>query len=185
MPGFRYELPFVPLLMVFFAAGILQILSNIPQTQKDKWKYAIAGFGTLFFLGAFLLYHFNGLRKEGTKLGEQLEWAHVPLGKWLKKHAPPNSSYASWDMGAVPYYSELPYIIDINSEGLLNTHTTMKGYDIDQMLSLNSSFIVLPPNTSYVQPREILDFYSREKFVQDYEFLFFRFIHKRISPECI
>jgi hypothetical protein len=75
-------------------------------------------------------------------------------------------------MGAIPYYSELPHIIDINSEGLLNTHTTRKGYDVGHLLSSNPSFLVLPPNSSYTRPREILAFYSHKKFLSDYNFLF-------------
>ena len=96
----------------------------------------------------------------------------MPLGKWLKRHAPANASYASWDMGAVPYFSGLHTIVDINREGLLNTHTTHNGYNIDRLISLNPSFLVLPPNTTYVRPKDILEFYAHPKLQQNYEFLF-------------
>jgi hypothetical protein len=165
MPGYRYELPFIPFLMILFSVGMATIFHSfdIPRIIK---------FAALFFLGFFMLYRFNDVRKQAIGLSRQLQGAHVPLGKWMKKYAPENASYASWDMGAVPYYSELRTIIDINSEGLLNPHTTRKGYDVDHMFSLNPSFIVLPPNTSYVQPPDILAFYKKEKLYKEYDYLF-------------
>lgn len=172
MPGFRYELPFVPLLIVFFAVGVKKMLFDEGGRFGSLMQSRVTRFSALFFLGIFLLYDFNYMRKTGNAFSDQLHRAHVPLGKWLKKYAPQNASYASWDMGAVPYYSQLPNIIDINSEGLLNPHTTFRGYDVNHLISSNPSFLVLPPNTSYVRPKVILDFYSHEKLTKDYEFLF-------------
>jgi hypothetical protein len=172
MPGYRYELPFVPLIMVFSATGIGKILFGNGKEWNAMRHKKVVSFAMLFFFGMFLVFRFNDLRKTGNKFSEQLHRAHIPLGMWLKTHAPENASYASWDMGAVPYYSGLPRIIDINTEGLLNTHTTLKGYDIDHVFSQNPSFLVLPPNTPNVRPRDILDFYSHEQLDKNYEFLF-------------
>ena len=172
MPGHRYELPFVPLLMVFFAAGINHILSYRLTPGDSGLPKPLLRFSVLFFLILFQAHPFIELGKKGNKLSRQLNRAHVPFGKWLKEHANPGASYASWDMGAIPYYSELPHIIDINSEGLLNVQTTQGGYDVGKLLSGNPSFLVLPPNTSYTRPREILDFYTHPKLLSDYEFLF-------------
>lgn len=172
MPGYRYELPFVPLLTVFFAAGINHVLSFRLTSSDSRIPQPVLRFSVLFFLILYQVYPFIELRKKGDKFSSQLNRAHVPLGKWLKEHATPNASYASWDMGAVPYYSELPHIIDINSEGLLNPHTTMKGYDVGHILSGKPNFLVLPANTPYTRPREILDFYTHQKFIDDYVFLF-------------
>jgi len=79
-------------------------------------------------------------------------------------------------MGAVPYYSELPSIIDIHPEGLLSLYTTHKGYNVDYFLSLDPSFVVLPKkkelNTNISRYDGIYRFYSNEKFKKKYEFLF-------------
>jgi arabinofuranosyltransferase len=172
MPGHRYELPFVPLLLVFFAAGLTKIAySENRRFTSSVRRYAIP-FCLLIFFGGFLMSRFNELRKKGNEFGKQLNRAHVPLGKWLKRHAPANASYASWDMGAVPYFSGLHTIVDINREGLLNSYTTHNGYDIDRLISLSPTFLVLPPNTSYVRPKDILDFYTHPKLLKNYEFLF-------------
>ena len=172
MPGHRYELPFVPLLIIFFAAGINHILSFGLTTRDAAISKPLLRFSVLFFLILFQAHPYIELGKKGNKLSRQLNRAHVPFGKWLKEHANHDASYASWDMGAIPFYSELPHIIDINSEGLLNVQTTQGGYDVGKLLSSNPSFLVLPPNTSYTRPREILDFYTHPKLLSDYEFLF-------------
>lgn len=172
MPGFRYEVPFIPLLMIFFAAGINGAFTYFANTYGAVWKTRLSIFSVLSLLGLFLLYGSRELQKTGNHFTSRLERAHVPLGKWLKKYAPENSSYASWDMGAVPYYSELPHVVDINSEGLLNPHTTFNGYDIDRFLAGDPCFLVLPPDTDYVRPAEIRNFYSHEKVKSEYEFLF-------------
>jgi hypothetical protein len=172
MPGHRYELPFVPLLMIFFAAGLGKILFSDLNQWNARINSRVVPMAVLFFFGALMISRFKDLRKTGNEFGEKLNRAHVPFGKWLKVYAPANASYASWDMGAVPYFSGLNSIIDINLEGLLNPYTVHKGYDIDRLLSLNASFLVLPPNTAYVQPRDILDFYTNPKLQQNYDYLF-------------
>lgn len=172
MPGYRYELPFVPFLIVFFMMGIGRVLNPAFLDPVFGRRHRIIRFAAMFFLGIFLLYPYNELRLTGDAFSRQLHAAHIPLGKWLNKYAPPNASYASWDMGATPYFSGLDKVIDINSEGLLNPHTTHKGYDVDFLISQNPSFLVLPPNTDYVQPPDILRFYSMKKLQTDYEYLF-------------
>jgi hypothetical protein len=172
MPGHRYELPFVPLLMIFFAAGFGKVLFSDLKLWNARINTRVVPIAVLFFFGGLMIARFNDLRKTGNEFGKKLNRAHVPFGKWLKLHAPENASYASWDMGAVPYFSGLNSIIDINMEGLLNPYTVHKGYDIDRLLSLNASFLVLPPNTAYVKPRDILDFYTNPRLQKNYDFLF-------------
>ncbi len=172
MPGHRYEVPFVPVLMMFFAAGMSRILFNDLSNWKAKITTRMVPVAVMFCFGAFMLIRSKDLRIKGNEFATQLKRAHVPLGKWLKKYAPADASYVSWDMGAVPYFSELPVITDINMEGLLNLYTTHHGYDIDRLLSQNPSFLVLPPNTAYVQPRDILDFYDKPALQEHYVHLF-------------
>lgn len=48
MPGFRYELPFVPLLMLFFAAGLIRILYSNVIEPGSRWKTHVVQFATMF-----------------------------------------------------------------------------------------------------------------------------------------
>ena len=172
MPGHRYELPFVPALIIFFAVGIHKL--NVSLKEKIAFSTASNGaaFGMTLIPGFLLLFQVQTLKEKGDYFTERLNRAHVPLGKWLQKYAPPDARYASWDMGAVPYYSRIPHIIDINAEGLLNTHTTRFGYNIDHLMSYEPDFLVLPPDNSYSTPYNIRHFYCHEKVQKEYEFLF-------------
>ena len=171
MPGFRYELPSVAVLIPLCSAGLDMMLVQNAEGQRWRWAAGGARLCMLTLLGMFLLhpatklnvnqYYTNGLNR-----------AHVALGKWLKQYAPRGASYAGWDMGAVPFYSELPSIIEIYPEGILSTHTTHVGYEIAYFLSLSPSFVVLPPEPNPKRSDGMYAFYSSVEFRQTYQPLF-------------
>lgn len=133
MPGFRYELPLVAVLWIP-AGGAFAALTG-------RWSKRAAAVVTglvllyLFIPGVFLF-------KE-TSYTARLSRAHVALGRWLRCAAPAGSSLATWDMGAVPYFSELPVIYDINPEGLLSRETTRGGYNPGYFIARRPSFFIL------------------------------------------
>jgi hypothetical protein len=172
MPGHRYELPFVPILIIFFAIGIHKINLSLRDGTVLPKGSNLAAFCLTLIPGFLLLLQIQTLKEKGDHFAERLNRAHVPLGKWLLKYAPQNARYASWDMGAVPYFSKIPHVIDINAEGLLNTHTTRIGYNIDHLMSFEPDFLVLPADNSFAEPYEIRHFYCHEKMQKEYEFLF-------------
>ncbi len=133
MPGFRYELPFAAFLWVLAAGAFAAFIR-----RRSKGAAAIGTVLILFYLfipGIFLF-------KE-TSYTARLSRAHVALAKWLARAAPPGSSLAGWDMGAVPYFSRLPVIYDINPEGLLSRETTRRGYDAEYFVGRRPTFFVL------------------------------------------
>ncbi|UCH77700.1 MAG: hypothetical protein JSU81_08205 [Candidatus Coatesbacteria bacterium] len=133
MPGFRYELPFVAFLWV--AAG----------GAFDWLRRRLFGLPAAVALAVTLAYLFlPGVPLYGERpYTEGLNRAHVALGRWLREAAPPGSSLAAWDMGALPYYSEFPRIYDINPEGLLARETTRDGYRPEYFLAEEPTFFVL------------------------------------------
>jgi len=133
MPGYRYELPCVAFLWVAAGGafdGLRRRLFGLPAAAA-----LIVTLAYLFFPGAALF----GERP----YAEGLNRAHVALGRWLREAAPPGSSLAAWDMGALPYYSELPRIYDLNPEGLLSRETTRDGYRPEYFLAERPTFFVL------------------------------------------
>lgn len=174
MPGFRYELPFIPILILFFAACINLLLFHWGKFGTDR-KYSIVKLVLLLCIGIYLLHPTIELQEE-KQYTDRLDKFHVALGKWLKNHAPPNASYAGWDMGAVPYYSQLPQMIETHPEGILSTYITHKGYDIEHLLSLNPSFITLPyspnPRATVWNKDSPRKFYCHKSFWRDYQHLF-------------
>lgn len=133
MPGFRYELPFAAFLLVLAAGAFAAFIR-----RRSKAAAAISTALILIYLfipGVFLF-------KE-TSYTARLSRAHVALAKWLARAAPPGSSLAAWDMGAVPYFSRLPVIYDINPEGLLSRETTRRGYNPDYFIRRRPTFFIL------------------------------------------
>jgi arabinofuranosyltransferase len=133
MPGFRYELPFAACMWIV-AAGAFAFYIR-PRAKVNAALCTVLTLLYSFIPGAFLF-------KE-ISYTSRLNRAHVALGKWLAKAAPPGSSLATWDMGALPYFSELPVTFDINPEGLLSRETTRCGYRPEYFIVRRPSFFVL------------------------------------------
>jgi hypothetical protein len=133
MPGFRYELPFAAAVWIA-AAGALAVFTR----ARAKAVTALLAFLILlysFIPGAFLF------QERSYTTG--LDRAHAALGQWLARAAPPGSSLAAWDMGALPYFSGFPVIFDVNPEGLLSRETTRCGYRPAYFIARRPSFFVL------------------------------------------
>jgi hypothetical protein len=133
MPGFRYELPFAAFLWVLVAGAFAAFIR-----RRSNAAVAISAVIILIYLfmpGIFLF-------KE-TSYTARLNGAHVALGKWLARAAPPRSSLAAWDMGAIPYFSRLPVVYDINPEGLLSRETTRRGYNPGYFIGRRPTFFIL------------------------------------------
>jgi len=172
MPGFRYELPLVPILVCFVSLGIGRLFAQNGGWDEVSWDERMRRYGLVGCLGGFILFAATGLHQE-VRYSTNLERAHVALGKWLHTYAPGDASYAGWDMGAVPFYSELPSIIDIHPEGILNTDTTHRGYDVAHTLSLKPSFLVLPtePRDGVYPQGSMSRFYLSPVLGNEYGFL--------------
>lgn len=171
MPGYRYEIPFMPFAVCLAAAGLRQVWS-----QKGDAEGSIRSLLQGCFLSGFvclnLILAVPECRNQRRYTVDE-ENCHVALGKWLNRHAPPDSSYASWDMGAVPYFSRLKTIIDIHPEGLLDSHTAHNGYDAAHFLALRPTFLVLPPPAGQATPHlNIFTIRDHSEFQAGYEYLF-------------
>ncbi len=133
MPGFRYELPFAAFLWITVAGAFAAFIR--PRSKVVAVAVTVLVLLYMFIPGVFLF-------KE-TSYTAGLDRAHVALGKWLRRAAPPDSSLATWDMGAVPYFSELPVVYDVNPEGLLSRETTRRGYNPAYFVDRRPSFFIL------------------------------------------
>ncbi|PKQ29489.1 MAG: hypothetical protein CVT60_05110 [Actinobacteria bacterium HGW-Actinobacteria-10] len=186
MPGYRYEVPALPLLFLLAASGLGLLL------RDSRWaKSTAARAAAILILVAALFTPMFTLR-HNLAYTDQLAAAHVQLGLWLKEYAPEDSSYGSWDMGAVPYFSELPSIVEIHPEGILSNEITHGIYDIDSMMA---DFLVLGVDAGGTAGPQ--SFYRSAKFASDYEHLFSVMlrpdyqlvVHKRksvpLSPDAI
>lgn len=166
MPGFRYELPFAACVWITAAGAFAAFTRPRPKALAALFTVLILLYS--FIPGAFLF-------KE-TSYTTGLNHAHVALGKWLAHAAPPGSSLAAWDMGALPYFSELPVIFDINPEGLLSGETTRYGYRPGYFIARQPSFFVLYSSRAdrVAAPRRnwVWRYYNSPAFNRVYSYLF-------------
>lgn len=171
MPGFRYVVPSIP----FFVAVAAASLDAVPQSTNakiQKWV-AMQSVSILLVICCLHLVPAHACR-EMKGYARQLDKCHVAFGRWLRLHAPTEASFAGWDMGAIPYFSQLPSAIDIHPEGLLDSHTTHAGYDPARFLALEPSFLVLPQKrVADDRPaRGIQAFYVDPRLSEHYRHLF-------------
>jgi len=166
MPGYRYELPCAATLAVLAAGGV----ATLARRLRPGWAVALAAAAVLYCI-------VPGLQLRDTPdYTARLDRAHVALGKWMSRAAPPGFSLAAWDMGALPYFAEAAAVYDINPEGLLSAETTRRGYDPAYFIRRAPTFFVLfssradavaAPRGCWVWP-----YYRSAEFQRRYRYLF-------------
>ena len=177
MPGYRYELLLFPFLFVLVADAIGKVLLLF---RMSDWRQNLTIFMVFMFLYAYLFlpserlfFHRNSVTQGMvSSMGSSNPW-HPKMGLWLKKYAPEDASLAAWDMGALPYFSELPVVFDIHQEGLLDAHTTHQGYSVEYFLDQQPTFMFLQPLAQVESSKGVmLGFYNSSEFMTEYEPLF-------------
>jgi len=143
MPGYRYDLPAAPLIIVLAAPAVVLLLSRL----QRGWRLVAVAAAL-----AYLVFPMYGLMLQRNYY-DRLKASHIAFGKWLGQWAPEDASFAGIDMGAIPYYSDLPKVVDIHPEGLLDADTAHSGFDAQRVMSARPSFIALP----YGPPRIVSD----------------------------
>ena len=181
MPGYRYELLLLPLLFVLVSDGVSELILSF---RMADWRQSLPACTMFLFLYVYLFFpHYPGTERliihrnsvvpgMVSSMGSSNPW-HPRMGLWLKKWAPEDASLAAWDVGALPYFSELPVVFDIHQEGLLDSHTTHQGYSVEYFLDQQPTFIFLQPLEQVERSKGVmLGFYNSSKFMTEYEPLF-------------
>jgi len=132
MPGFRYVLPAIPLLIIMASNSLVRIGRN----KNLKFFPALV----LMVIVSFYLLTGNILIRGAT-----VDMCEVQkeMGLYLKGIAPEESSLATFDLGAISYYSEIPVIYDTHIEGILSPETTKGGLSLDNIVSKGPTFYYL------------------------------------------
>jgi hypothetical protein len=136
-PGFRYELPLLPLLAAS-AGAALGAASRDPRTRVPI-RAAVS------VLLLFLLAPMAWLRQPSRYSPSPVE---ISFGRWLGSYAP-DARLAVYDLGAVPYFSAAPLVFDTNAAGPLSPFLG-RSYDVDALLAWSPSFLILPPDEGTV-----------------------------------
>lgn len=135
MIGFRYLVPYLPLMYVAAALGAAWVLERWPALGKIEAALlvvAVAEAGRGYAHSRDRLHSFEELRRRvATDTG-------VALGQWMKEHLPAGTRVATVDIGAIGFHSSLP-VLDLS--GLTDTAIArLPGDILDRRLDLDALF---------------------------------------------
>lgn len=109
LPAFRFFAPLIPVLCLLAAAGVVGVF-RFPQLALIAGSVVVS----------FNLYQMftHEYVYERVKHGDSVQKRGAAVGKWLKRHAPPDTVIATNTAGTIPYYSELATIdmLGLNDE---------------------------------------------------------------------
>jgi len=117
-PGIRYMAPVLPLLYLYAQAPVAALLRTVRNSplKGNRWLPVA---GVCAAIALFLLVMAPRTRYDAQRAEQAKNRVLVPVGQWLRAYAPPMSTVALQDIGAVAYYSGLR-VIDNNPGALTN-----------------------------------------------------------------
>jgi arabinofuranosyltransferase len=167
MVGFRYALPALPFLIILAVGGYSALI-----TKNNSGSLPRA------FVIALLLITVPQTSLLGLVQAKkdyiQSEQTHQDIAVWLNKNASPEETLALWDMGLIPYCTNLKHYYDIHREGLLESHSNQFGYSAEYFLEQRPDYILLvskdrSPNRDSLGVNDVGRLFSQqEKFWSNY-----------------
>lgn len=157
-PGFRYEMVLLPLAASGAAAGW-----RFGPWSRHSWKPAMGH----VLLAMFLLSPIAALWPPARHSPPPEE---IAFGRWLRVHAP-EASVGVYNLGAIPYYSRLPRVLDTNPSGPLSPFPRGT-YDPQAILSQAPTFLLLPPADAVLAHDPLAGIVRAPGLRQEYEPLF-------------
>lgn len=140
MPGMRYYAPLTALLLI--PLSMLACELALPQAGIERWRVELP-FGLLYLLLAGLsLFSVAMIKQDSESLQAGATTTQVELGHWLHDHIPAGARLAISDVGAAPYYSQLP-TLDINPEALTDRYIAENGWSADYFFQVAPDVVVL------------------------------------------
>ncbi len=165
MPGFRFTVPIIPLIYLLLPKSLnfLTILGRNYRNDIELWKnikkITILVICVSNVLLVFTFYPF--VNAYGTGLRD----CNITLGKWINENTSENASLAVWDVGALPFYSNIR-TIDIYPYSLQDLHVYNNPTDADYILEQNITFLIL--NDEY------FDYIKADsRFLSNYRLIFY------------
>jgi len=165
MPGFRFTIPIIPLIYLLLPKSLnfLTILGRNYRKNVDLWKeikiFTILTICVFNILQVISFYPF--VNTYGTGLRD----CNITLGEWINENTSNNASLAVWDVGALPFYSNIR-TIDIYPYSLQDLHVYNNPTDADYILEQNITFLIL--NDDYFDYIKV-----DSRFLSNYRLIFY------------
>lgn len=162
MPGFRFLVPIIPLLIILALIGVKGVIVNVGRIRSYKTAFAVviglSAVGSIF-AGRTLI------RAEAPNLGSAFYIAdghllpsHKLVANWLLKHSDSTTLFACGEAGLIGYMNQKLRMIDLN--GLMDKHIAhdrkdRKPFDVEYVLDQHPKYILL--HGSHQEGRERFD----------------------------
>ncbi len=140
MPGMRYYAPLTALLLIPLSILAHELAFSQPEIERWRAELPFALLGLL--LVTISLFSVAAVKQDGEALQVGATTTQVQLGKWLHDHIPAGARLAMSDVGATPYYSQLP-TVDINPEALTDRYIAENGWSADYFFQVDPDVVVL------------------------------------------
>ncbi len=143
MPGMRYHAALVGLCLVPAV--------SLAELEWRVYRGRILVVSTLCLaMVAFSLSAVGRLRWDAQRNEESTVKCLIPLGEWLRETMPSKSLLAIHDVGAVPYFSNLP-TMDSNPQSLTDLYIAKNGFSADYFFSRNPDIAIFSSEHSLTQ----------------------------------
>ncbi len=162
MPGFRFVVPSLPLLIILALIGVKGVIVNVGRIKSYRVAFAavigVSAVGSIF--GGRTL-----IRAEAPNLGSafyisdgHLLPSHKLVANWLLKHSDSTTLFACGEAGLIGYMNQKLRMIDLN--GLMDKHIAhdrkdRKPFDVEYVLDQHPKYILL--HGSHQEGRERFD----------------------------
>ncbi len=151
MPGFRFIVPVIPLLIVLTVIGIRGIYDryftgkNIPLSLVTLCLFVLL-LGNVFANRALIRAQAPTIGGAFFSAAGHLLPSHLLVSNWLKEHSDSTTLFACGEAGIIGYENQHLRMIDLN--GLMDKHIAHlrkegKSFDVDYVLDKKPKFILL------------------------------------------
>jgi len=114
----------------------------VPQPKGERWRVELPFVLLCLMLAGLSLFSTAVLRLDSQRLQASTVTSSADLGRWLKETMTADAVLAMSDVGATPYYSQLP-TVDINPESLTDRHIAENGWSSDYFFAVDPDVVVL------------------------------------------
>lgn len=158
-----YYAPLVPAVIVIVVAGITVLIEMIVEiAPAGRARPLGAATFTILMAGICILNIAAWTRawvaRPGTVVDPRVV-AYRELADWLNANAPPGASLASFEIGAIGYFTDL-YVIDLS--GLISPEVQPLLDNPDRAQRLREAITIFEPDFLLVPPDVVVDFFPSE-----------------------
>lgn len=149
----RYYVHLLPFLGLFALTYLKRISERVFHSLRlsQLFLYGVAGISLILYLGGIPYYYqqTRGHQRSGTYR------AYKDAGQWIHDNTPPNSTFASEEIGVIPYFADRKLVdysgwLDLKSKDYREREDGMNPQMLSYLSTERPDYIII--NTDFVSP---------------------------------